>query len=214
MENKLKTITGGKFIVFEGIDKTGKTTLIEKVYEYLKSEGYDVIKTREPGGVKISENIRSIILDRSNDEMDYKTEALLYAASRMQHLKEVVIPALDEDKIVLCDRYLLSSIAYQGYGRNLGEDYIKNIHDYPNIKMPDLNIILHCSQLDIFNILNRGRKEEDNRMDLQTVDFYKTVSQAYEDISKKIPNCKIIECFYNSRNTVFNITKHNILSIL
>lgn len=107
------------FITFEGGEGSGKTTIIENLKEDLIRLGHNVIKTREPGGSKIAEQIRNVILDVSNVSLDYRAEALLYAASRRQHLKEIVIPALNEGMIVLCDRYLDSSLAYQGYARGL-----------------------------------------------------------------------------------------------
>lgn len=99
----------GKFIVFEGGDGSGKSTILEMIYNYLKEKGIECVKTREPGGIKISEDIRTIILDTNNTEMDSRTEALLYAAARRQHLVEKVIVALNEGKIVLCDRFVYSS---------------------------------------------------------------------------------------------------------
>ena len=108
------------FITFEGPDGSGKSTIIKKVYEKLINDGFDIVLTREPGGTPIAEKIRDIILDNSNVALDARTEALLYAASRRQHLVEKIRPALKEGKIVLCDRFLDSSLAYQGGGRNLG----------------------------------------------------------------------------------------------
>ncbi len=113
-------MTKGLFITFEGNDGAGKTTISKLVYERMLDEGYPVIYTREPGGIKIAEQIRKVILDPENIEMDAKTEALLYAASRRQHLIEKVLPAIEQGKIVLCDRFIDSSLAYQGVGRQLG----------------------------------------------------------------------------------------------
>ena len=120
----------GIFITFEGNDGSGKTTISTKVYETLKNKGYPVLYTREPGGIEIAEQIRSIILDPNNTEMDARTEALLYAASRRQHLIEKVLPALKQGKIVLCDRFIDSSLAYQGVGRNIG---MKEVFDMKGI---------------------------------------------------------------------------------
>lgn len=107
----------GKFITFEGPDGCGKTTIVEMIYKKLEDLGYKVIKTREPGGTDISEKIRDVILDVNNDEMSPRCEALLYAASRAQHTEEKIIPYLNKGYIVLCERYILSSYAYQGYGK-------------------------------------------------------------------------------------------------
>ena len=131
----------GKFIVFEGGDGSGKSTALEKIYDFLVENGIECIKTREPGGIKISEDIRNIILDTKNTEMDRKTEALLYAAARRQHLVEKVIPELEKGKIVLCDRFIYSSLAYQGYARGIPLDEIFQINKFAiGEYMPDLNI--------------------------------------------------------------------------
>ena len=118
------------FITFEGGEGTGKTTLIERLMVDLEISGYKAIKTREPGGSKISEQIRNVILSVNNVEMDYMTEALLYAASRRQHLEEVIKPNLKKGNIVICDRYVDSSLAYQGYARGLGIERVYKINDY------------------------------------------------------------------------------------
>ena len=112
----------GYFITFEGPDGSGKTTVASEVVKRLGEMGYDVIHTREPGGIAISEDIRNIILDPKNTMMDAKTEALLYAASRRQHLVEKVFPAMKEGKVVICERFVDSSLAYQGYGSRQDRD--------------------------------------------------------------------------------------------
>ena len=132
----------GKFIVFEGGEGSGKSTMIEKIYSFLTANNIECIKTREPGGIKISEQIRSVILDTNNCEMDSKTEALLYAAARRQHLVEKVIPALDAGKFVLCDRFVDSSLAYQGYARGIGIDAIYEINKFAiGSNEPDISIL-------------------------------------------------------------------------
>ena len=115
----------GYFITFEGPDGSGKTTQINLLKEYLVNKGHDVIVTREPGGTPISEAIRNIILDTRHKEMNAITEMLLYAAARAQHVAQLIKPALDQGKIVLCDRFVDSSVAYQGVGRNLGIEMIE-----------------------------------------------------------------------------------------
>ena len=120
----------GWFIVFEGCDGSGKTTVSQGVYQNLIDKGYPVIYTREPGGIDIAEQIRNVILDPKNTAMDSKTEALLYAASRRQHLVEKVIPALEAGKIVICDRFIDSSLAYQGYARHLGIENVYAINQF------------------------------------------------------------------------------------
>jgi dTMP kinase len=133
----------GLFITFEGTDGVGKSTQIEKTYRYLKNEGYDVVLTREPGGTRISELIRMIVLDERNTEMFYETEALLYAAARAQHVKELVEPSLAAGKMVISDRYIDSSLAYQGHARGLGIRCILDINRFAIGKtMPDITFYL------------------------------------------------------------------------
>ena len=120
----------GVFITFEGPEGAGKTTVIKELYKRMEEEGLKVILTREPGGIRIAEKIRAIILDNDHQEMDAKTEALLYAAARRQHLVEKVIPALQEGMIVLCDRFVDSSLAYQGHARGLGIDEVLSINEF------------------------------------------------------------------------------------
>ena len=134
----------GKFIVFEGPDGSGKTTILEKVKTILENDSYPVSFYREPGGTPISEKIRSIIIDNENSEMSAKTEALLFAASRAQLVEERIKPDLKAGKIVICDRFVLSSLLYQGLGRNLGIDKIKNINDFATEGLKaDLNIFFN-----------------------------------------------------------------------
>ncbi|TXK90300.1 dTMP kinase, partial [Parageobacillus sp. SY1] len=120
----------GRFFSFEGPDGAGKTTMITKLESFLREKGFDVLLTREPGGVRIAEEIRSIILNPKHTEMDGRTEALLYAAARRQHLLEKIIPAIKAGKIVLCDRFVDSSLAYQGFARGLGIDEILQINQF------------------------------------------------------------------------------------
>ena len=120
----------GKFITFEGGECSGKTSIIERVCEVFDQLGIPYISTREPGGIDISEQIRKVILDVRNTAMTKETEALLYAASRMQHLSERILPALEAGKVVLCDRYIDSSLAYQGYARGLGIDDVLKINHF------------------------------------------------------------------------------------
>ena len=136
----------GYFISFEGIDGCGKTTQIKKTLTYLNNKNKEAIKTREPGGTKIGEKIRSILLGNENNEMDYRTEALLYAASRAQHVNELIKPALLQKKIVVSDRFIHSSLIYQGIGRELGIEKIAEINEFALCGcMPDLSIFLDIS---------------------------------------------------------------------
>ena len=130
------------FITLEGPEGSGKTTAVEAAVKKLEEMGYQIVRTREPGGTPISEQIRNVILDKANTAMDGRTEALLYAASRRQHLVEKVWPALKEGKIVICDRYLDSSLAYQGAARGLGIDEILNVNLFATENTwPDLTLL-------------------------------------------------------------------------
>lgn len=120
----------GLFITFEGGEGAGKTTVLTKVEQWLKEKGHALLRTREPGGITIAEKIRTVILDIEHTEMDGRTEALLYAAARRQHLVEKVLPALEKGNIVLCDRFIDSSLAYQGYARGLGIDEVLSINEF------------------------------------------------------------------------------------
>lgn len=174
----------GKFITFEGNDGCGKTTISSRIYETLKAEGYDVIFTREPGGISISEQIRSVLLDPKNKTMDGRTEALLYAAARRQHLVEKVIPALEEDKIVLCDRFIDSSLAYQGVARGLGIDEVYTVNEFAiDSHMPDATIFLKVdAEIGMARIASRGEKD---RLDEEGEKFHRLVAQGYDEVLKR-----------------------------
>ncbi|MDD7130414.1 MAG: dTMP kinase [Firmicutes bacterium] len=174
----------GYFISFEGGDGSGKSTQIQILREFLEERGYDVILTREPGGTPISEKIRSIILDKANSEMDDMTEALLYAAARAQLVSQVIRPALEEGKVVICDRFVDSSMAYQAYARGLG-DSVKTINAFAvGDCMPDLTILLKVNpQVGSSRIGNRER----DRIELASSDFHKKVYEGYLQLEKLYP---------------------------
>ena len=176
----------GYFITFEGGEGTGKTTIINYINDYLIKKGYQVIKTREPGGIEIAEQIRSIILDVKNTKMDYRTEALLYAASRTQHLAEKVIPALKENKIVLCDRYLDSSLVYQGIARGLGIDNVLKINMFATEYMPNITFFIDVKPEICFKRLKDNNREMD-RLDLEKMDFHNMVYEGYKEVAKMYP---------------------------
>ncbi|MDD3191376.1 MAG: dTMP kinase [Bacilli bacterium] len=174
----------GLFITFEGTEGSGKTTIIEHLYQQLIKEGYAVMKTREPGGSLISEQIRQVILDVNNKEMDALTEALLYAASRRQHLKEVIIPNLEKGYIVLCDRYVDSSLAYQGYARKIGIPKVYQINKFATDgKMPDLTFYIDVApKIGLQRIKNNQRNQ--NRLDLEELSFHERVYKGYQKTAK------------------------------
>ena len=175
------------FITFEGGEGSGKTTLIKKLVKDLEALGINVLSTREPGGSKIAEDIRGIILNIDNAEMDYRTEALLYAASRRQHLKEVILPAIEKDMLVICDRYIDSSLAYQGYARGLGIDEVYNINLYATAGLlPDLTILIdERAEVGLQRIKDNNR--DFNRLDLEKINFHEQVRKGYLEVLKKFP---------------------------
>jgi dTMP kinase len=179
----------GIFITIEGGDGTGKTTQLKLIEKYLKEEKLQYILTREPGGIDISEQIRKIILDRANTAMDARTEALLYAASRRQHLIERVIPALKEDKIVVCDRFIDSSLAYQGYARGLGIEEVLKINEFAiEGHMPHLTIYLDIEPSIGLNRINKDSEREINRLDLERNSFHEKVREGYHILIERYPD--------------------------
>ena len=172
----------GIFITFEGPDGSGKTTQIKLLAEYLRERGMKVLTTREPGGTKISEDIRAIILDPANTEMDGMTEALLYAAARAQHVAQLIKPALEEGCAVLSDRFMDSSIAYQGYARRLG-DSIRVINEYAVAgTQPDLIFFM---DLDPEVGLKRAcRRKALDRLEKESLDFHRAVYEGYLELAK------------------------------
>lgn len=179
----------GLFIVFEGGEGSGKSTMLEKTYKWLIDNNKECIKTREPGGIRISEEIRNIILDKDNVAMDGRTEALLYAAARRQHLVEKVIPALNMGKIVLCDRFVDSSLAYQGYARGLGIDEIMKINEFAiDGCMPHLSIFFDIEPEKGLSRINKDNNREVNRLDLEKIDFHNKVREGYNILLKRYGN--------------------------
>lgn len=174
----------GLFITFEGPDGSGKSTQIQRLYSYFKDQGKDVILSREPGGTPIGEKIRKIILDKENHEMDSMTEMLLYAASRAQHVAQVIKPALECGKTVICDRFVDSSIAYQGYGRGLG-DCVENVNRYAVMDcMPDLTFLMKLRpELSSARI----REKEQDRIELEKEQFHREVFCGYEALENAHP---------------------------
>lgn len=178
----IKVMKKGLFITFEGPDGSGKTTVSTAVVERLQKEGYQVKYTREPGGSKIAEEIRSVILNPKNTEMDARCEALLYAAARRQHLVEKVLPALEEGITVISDRFVDSSLAYQGYGRGIGVDEVYSINMFAiEGRLPDKTIYLDIDAKTGLDRINANRTSLD-RLDQESEDFHNLVHKGYEEV--------------------------------
>ena len=203
------------FITLEGPEGSGKTTAVESAVKKLTEMGYQIVRTREPGGTPIAEEIRNVILDKANTNMDPRTEALLYAASRRQHLVEKVWPALKEGKIVICDRYLDSSLAYQGGARGLGVDNILNISLFATENTwPDLTLLFDIDpEIGLARIASNANREV-NRLDLEKIDFHKKVRQTFLDLAKRYPDRFVIIDASLSREEVAKNTLEAILKRL
>lgn len=205
----------GVFISFEGGEGSGKTTIASMIKEALTKEGYHVVLTREPGGVEIAEKIRDIIHDVKYTNMDRKTEALLYAASRRQHLVEKVIPALEKGYIVICDRYVDSSMVYQGIARGIGIDevYQMNLFATENI-LPKRTIFFDILPKDGLQRVYANKDREVNRLDLENIDFHRKVYQGYLTLCDKFPE-RIVKIDASlDVNQVFNQVLSRIQEIL
>ncbi|ASF37653.1 dTMP kinase [Halobacillus halophilus] len=179
----------GLFVTFEGGEGAGKSSMLHAIGKELSEEGYQVLETREPGGIEIAEKIRHVILDTSHTAMDARTEALLYAAARRQHLVEKVVPALQEGKIVLCDRFIDSSLAYQGYARGLGMDEVYKVNDFAiEHCMPELTLLFDIEPSEGLSRIAANKGREQNRLDLEEIDFHQKVHDAYHQLADKYPN--------------------------
>ena len=178
----------GLFITIEGPEGAGKTTILQIVAKELNEMGYPVVTTREPGGIPISEKIRDIILDKNHTEMDPKTEALLYAASRRQHLVQKILPALKEGSIVLCDRFVDASLVYQGYARKIGLEDVLSINQFAiENKMPDLTLYFDIPPEIGLSRIQKNRQLEVNRLDLESIHFHRLVREVYLMLQKRFP---------------------------
>jgi dTMP kinase len=174
------------FITLEGPEGSGKTSVSKMLIKELEKRGYPVVFTREPGGTPIAEEIRDIILDKKNTALDARAEALLYAASRRQHLVEKIWPALKEGKIVICDRFLDSSLAYQGGARGLGVDEIYAINSFATEgTLPDLTLLFDIDPTIGLERINKNKNREVNRLDLEKLAFHDKVRSTFLELSKK-----------------------------
>lgn len=201
----------GLFIVLEGPDGSGKSTMANMIGEYYKNKGREIVFTREPGGTKISEQIRDIILDNNNTEMAYTTEALLYAASRAQHVAQTIKPNLEQGKIVISERYVYSSIVYQGIGRKLGIEKVKELNDFAidGLK-PDLVLFFDINPEKALNRkLSRG---DGDRLENEKLAFHQSVFEGYKEILKHYDEIitvnadkSVSELFNDIKNIINNL---------
>lgn len=179
----------GFFLTVEGCEGAGKSSIVDLIRDDLESRGHDAVTTREPGGIEISEQIRAVILDPMNIRMDGKTEALLYAAARRQHLVEKVIPALKSGTSIVCDRFIDSSLAYQGYARGLGMDEVWQINAFAiGDVLPDLTIYLDVEPETGLKRIHDHENREINRLDLESLSFHSKVREGYLALTERYPN--------------------------
>ncbi|WP_096186130.1 dTMP kinase [Evansella halocellulosilytica] len=178
----------GLFITFEGGEGAGKTTVLKSIMETLQKQGKKVMATREPGGSAIAEKIRHIILDPEHNEMDARTEALLYAAARRQHLVETVLPKLEEGYIVLCDRFIDSSIVYQGVARGIGVEEVRQMNLFATDGlMPHLTCYVDIEPTIGLKRIEGHKGREYNRLDQEEIDFHFMVRRAYQKLASEEP---------------------------
>ncbi len=203
----------GLFITMEGTDGSGKTTQIKLLSDYLEKAGYDVVCTREPGGTKIGEKIRNILIDAENKNMNDITEMFLYSAARAQLVKEVIIPKMNGGGIVISDRFVDSSIVYQGIAREIGEKEVKSVNKYAvgNL-LPDITFLL---ELDFEKGIERKRQQSKlDRIEGENLYFHKKVFYGYKKIaSKNSQRIKVIDASL-SENEIHKIIVENVNSLI
>lgn len=177
----------GIFITFEGIDGCGKSTQLEEAFKRLNAEGFPVVKTREPGGTAIAEKIREILISPLNSEMVNECELLLYLAARAQHVKEKILPFLEKGNIVLCDRFQEATFVYQGYGRNISMELLRNLNGFATGGLiPDCTFVFDISAEMSYSRLEIMNKKKD-RLELSGRDFYERIAQGYQTLASAEP---------------------------
>lgn len=182
----------GLFITLEGPDGSGKSTQIELLRDYLSCKGYDIIVCREPGGTRISEAVRHVILNKDFKEMGHMTELLLYAAARAQLVEEVIRPSLEAGKIIICDRFVESSAVYQGIARNMGVDLVYDVNKFAiGDTIPNITFLI---DIDAKTGISRKKQQTElDRMEREALDFHEKVSEGYRNLANMYPKriCKI-----------------------
>jgi dTMP kinase len=185
---------GGRFITFEGIEGTGKTTQIDRLARTLRGGGTEVVVTREPGGTALGRELRTLLLQPSPEPMSPLAELLLYVADRAQHLTELVEPALARGAIVLCDRYKEATLAYQGYGRALGVERVHDLHRHaPLDRVPDRTIVLELDPVE--SVARAARRNEEHnltaiegRFEQERLEFHRRVLEGYRALAAAEPD--------------------------
>lgn len=204
----------GIFITFEGIDGSGKTTQIELLNSFLKQSGFDVVVTREPGGTDIGDKIRKILLDSKNIQMSYRAETLLFLASRAELVSKVIQPSLNQGKIVICDRFFDSTIAYQGIARQLGAEKILDMSLWATENIiPDLTFLLSIDVWECENRIKNGKKKKD-RIEKEEIDFKSKIQEGYMQLAGKNKERFVIVDGCLDIESVFALVKSNTLRVL
>lgn len=181
----MKTHQQGKFITLEGGEGSGKSTLILRLKEFLEQQGYQVTVTREPGGIELAEKVRELIMDNSMDSM---TEALLFASARREHLVQRVIPALERGEVVLCDRFVHSSLVYQGIVGGLGVETVSALNQVAvGSYMPDFTLLLDIEPEEGIKRISQNNNREVNRFDKNTMDFHHRIRNGYNSLVDLFP---------------------------
>lgn len=204
----------GIFITFEGIDGSGKTTQIELLNSFLKQSGFDVVLTREPGGTDIGDKIREILLDSKNIQMSYRAETLLFLASRAELVSKVIQPSLNQGKIVICDRFFDSTIAYQGIARQLGAEKILDMSLWATENIiPDLTFLLSIDVWECENRIKNGKKKKD-RIEKEEIVFKSKIQEGYMQLAGKNKERFVIVDGCLDIESVFAVVKNNTLRVL
>ncbi len=204
----------GIFITFEGIDGSGKTTQIELLNSFLKQSGFDVVLTREPGGTDIGDKIRKILLDSKNIQMSYRAETLLFLASRAELVSKVIQPSLNQGKIIICDRFFDSTIAYQGIARQLGAEKILDMSLWATENIiPDLTFLLSIDVWECENRIKNGKKKKD-RIEKEEIDFKSKIQEGYMQLAGKNKERFVIVDGCLDIESVFAVVKSNTLRVL
>lgn len=195
------------FISFEGIEGSGKSTLLENLKKYYLKKELEVIFTKEPGGTELGKEIRGILLNPESS-ISSEAELLLLMADRIEHVTTIINPNLKKNKIIFCDRYIDSTIAYQGKGRNLSEDKIKELIDILNLPIPDLTILLDLPVED--GLLRANKRNELDRFEKEDINFHKSIRKSYLDLQKKDPKRIFLFDSSISENKLFE----NVLNLI